>query len=213
MDCCQGIERCFDSVKADRDLLTYRQSGPAQTTRWLIDALKAEGVEGATLLDIGGGVGAIQHELLRAGAASAVDVDASAAYLRAAAQEAARQGFAGRVTYHHGNFVDLADCIAPADIVTLDRVICCYPDMPALVGLSVARARQFYGLAFPHDTWWMRLIARPLVDASSRMRGSALRFFVHSAKVIDTLVHANGLKRVFERKSLIWHVAVYARSV
>lgn len=211
MDCCQGIETCFDTAKAEDELQNYRRHGPAKATRWLIDALKAQGIAGATLLDIGGGVGAIQHELLRVGAASAVDVDASRAYLGAARQEAARQGHADRVTYRYGDFVQLADTIAPADIVTLDRVICCYPDMPALVSASAARARRLYGLVFPRDVWWMRVLIRPVMDATTQLRGSPLRFFVHSARAVDALVRASGLTLVFQRHSLFWSVAVYAR--
>src|SRR5947199_213845 len=83
------------------------------------------------------------------GASGATDVDASAAYLAAAREEAARQGHAERVAYHHGNFVDLAATLPPADIVTLDRVICCYHDMPALVERSSAKAARLYGLVYP----------------------------------------------------------------
>ena len=138
MDCCQcrGIESQFDQNEAKRKLREYRRHGPARTTRILLDALMAEHIQGLTLLDIGGGIGAIQHALLKAGVSRAVDIDASSAYLSAAKSEAARQGYADRISYQHGNFVDLADSISPADIVTLDRAICCYHDMPALVGRS-----------------------------------------------------------------------------
>ena len=105
-------------------------------TRTLIEALKAEGVEGATLLDIGGGIGVIQHELLAAGAASAISVDASSAYLDAAREESDRRGLRGRVTYRHGDFVELAESVPPADIVTLERVLNVYPDWVRLAGVS-----------------------------------------------------------------------------
>ena len=65
---CQGMETFFDNKTAVGDLKAYRKKGPSKTTRMLIDALKAQGVEDMTLLDIGGGVGAIQHELLNSGA-------------------------------------------------------------------------------------------------------------------------------------------------
>jgi magnesium-protoporphyrin O-methyltransferase len=106
----------------------------------LIDALKTEGIEGATLLDIGGGIGAIQHELLAAGAAHATSVDASNPYLETAREESIRRGLGDRVTYRHGDFVELAESIPPADIVTLDRVINVYPDWERLTQLSAARA-------------------------------------------------------------------------
>ena len=93
MNCsqCQGIESVFDRKTAAQKLTQYRRQGPDQTTRMLIDALKSEGVEDLTLLDIGGGVGAIQYELIKAGVRSATSVDASSAYLAVARDEAQRQ--------------------------------------------------------------------------------------------------------------------------
>ena len=141
MNCCQcqGIETFFDNKVATKELRQYRKKGPDKTTRMLIEALEAEGVGRMTLLDIGGGIGAIQHELLAVGVSSATSVEASPAYIEVAKEETERQGRIDLVSYHYGNFVDLATDIAPADIVTLDRVICCYDDMQALVGLSSAR--------------------------------------------------------------------------
>ena len=140
MQCC-GIEPFFDGKEADKDFAAYRKKGPVKTTRMLIDALKADGVQGSTLLDIGGGVGAIQHELLKAGAASAVSIEAATAYMEAARDEADRQGVADRLVQRHGNFVAMAQELEEADIVTLDRVVCCYDDMEGLVGLSLEKAR------------------------------------------------------------------------
>ena len=66
MDCCQcqGIEQVFDERQAKKDLKQYRKKGPSSTTRILVEAIKAQGVQDLSLLDIGGGVGAIQHGLL-----------------------------------------------------------------------------------------------------------------------------------------------------
>lgn len=126
MNCCQcqGIEELFSQKYVSKELARYRSKGPDKTTIMLTEALKVEGVNGLKLLDIGGGVGAIQHELISAGVDQATDVEASSAYLDAAFEEAQRQGHADQISYHYGNFIDLADNIQPADIVTLDRVIC-----------------------------------------------------------------------------------------
>lgn len=212
MNCCQcqGIEAVFDPKHAAKELENYRTKGPAKTTRMLIDALKARGIKGMTLLDIGGGVGAIQHGLLRAGVTDATDVDASPAYLRAAQEEAERQGFADRVTYHAGDFVDLAREIEPADIVTLDRVICCYHDMEALVGLSSARARRLYGLVFPRDEWWVRM-AGPIANLFFRLRRNPFRVFLHPTEAVEAVLRSNGLERRFCRKTFVWQVMVYQR--
>jgi len=115
------------------------------------------GIDGATILDIGGGVGAVPHALLEAGARAATDVDVSSSYVDAARAEAERRGVAPQIVFRQGDFVSLAAEIPEADVVTLDRVICCYPDVRALVSLSASHARRLYGLVFPRDTWWARL--------------------------------------------------------
>jgi hypothetical protein len=207
---CRGAETIFDQVTAEHDLKAYRAKGPGRTTSWLVEALKAAGIADRTLLDIGGGVGAIQHELLKGGARSAIAIDASSAYLHAARQEAERQGHADRVVYQQGDFVALATQLPPADIVTLEKVICCYPDMRALVGQSSVRAGKLYGVVFPRDTWWMRLGGR-FVNLSLRLQRNAFRFFVHPTAAIEAVIRANGLERRYYRKTLFWQVVVYAR--
>lgn len=212
MNCphCQGVEKTFDRGMAERDLQDYRAHGPGKTTRLLIEALKAAGVEGLTLLDVGGGVGVIQYELLKAGVNNVVSIETASAYLQAARQEAERQGHTERITYHHGDFVDLALQLPQADIVTLEKVICCYPDMRALVGLSSARAGKLYGIVFPRDTWWMRMGGR-FANLFLRLQRNAFRFFVHPAEEIEAVVRANGLERLYYRKTPLWQVMVYAR--
>jgi magnesium-protoporphyrin O-methyltransferase len=213
MNCCQcqGIETIFNKKTAAKELKRYRKKGSTGTTRMLIEALKSEGVEERTLLDIGGGIGAIQHELLKAGAKAVVNVDASKAYIEAAKEEAERQGHIDRVSYHHGNFVDLALNLAPSDIVTLDRVICCYPDMEALVGLSLERAGKIYGVVYHHDAWWVKATIRIENFILWAMR-SSFRLFAHPAKEVEAILYGNGFnKRRFYRRTAIWQVAVYAR--
>ena len=212
MNCCQcqGIEAEFDQKLADMKLTKYRAHGPDPTTRILIDALKAEGVEGMTLLDIGGGVGAIQHELLHSGVQSVTSVEASSAYIAAARAEHERRGQAHRVDLRHGNCVDLATDLPPADIVTLDRVICCYHDMQALVGLSAARARKLYGVVYPRDTWWLK-IGFPIENFFYRLRQSSFRTFLHPTAAVESLVRSLGLERRFYRQTLVWQIAIYAR--
>lgn len=207
---CAGIEREFGDGTAAADLWRYRRFGPLPATRALLGALRRAGVGGATLLDVGGGVGTIHHELLAAGASRAVHVDASAAYLDAAREEARRRRHDGRVEFRHGDFVELAPDVAPADVVTLDRVICCYPDMERLVGRAAERASRLLGLVFPREAWWMRPLF-PAANGWFRLRRCPFRIFLHSGEAIDAAVRAGGLRRVFHRYSGMWQVAVYAR--
>jgi predicted TPR repeat methyltransferase len=212
MNCCQcqGIEMLFDRRFVAKDLARYRAKGPDKTTRMLLESLEAEGVKEKTLLDIGGGVGAISNELFKAGLSRATNVEASSAYLEAAKEEAERQGHADRMSLRHGNFVDLAADIPPADIVTLDRVICCFPDMQALVGLSAARAGNLYGVVYPRDAWWAK-IGLAVENFVYRLQRSPFRVFAHPTEAVEALVTSNGLKRRLSRKTFVWQVVVYSR--
>jgi len=212
MNCCQcqGIEELFSRQLVSKELASYRAKGPNKTTHFLINALKVESIQGSSLLDIGGGLGAIQHELLDAGVQNAMDVDASQAYLDAAQEEAQRRGFTERINFQHGNFVDLASLIPPADIVTLDRVICCYPDMEKLVSLSVARARKLYGLVYPRDVWWVK-IGIKVMNFIFRLQKNPFRTFTHSTRAVETIVKDTGFKHRFYRHTLVWQVVVFMR--
>jgi 2-polyprenyl-3-methyl-5-hydroxy-6-metoxy-1,4-benzoquinol methylase len=201
--CCQGVDQMFGEQTAEHDLRRYRKRGPSKPTRMLLAALRAEGIERASVLDIGGGIGAIQQELLHAGADRATCVEASAAYLRAARAEAARQG----------DFVALAEQIEPADVVTLDRVICCYPDMEALVGASADRSRRLYGLVYPRDAWWVRLAVRAF-NLGLRVGRRVFRVHVHRTAAVDAVARRQGLTPSFHRHAgPIWQVAVYVREL
>lgn len=211
-ECCRvDYDEQFNAEEARRDLLQYRASGPDASTRRLVHALIAQGVEGATLLDIGGGVGAVQLELLAAGAASSVDVDASAPYLEVAKAEAEERGWGDRTRYLHGDFTGVAGEVEAADIVTLDRVICCYPDARALIGLSASKARRLYGLVHPVDRWWTRLLGA-LGNMGYRLFRNPYRIHVHRQELIDALVRAAGLEPVGIRTSWFWRTAVYRRA-
>lgn len=212
MDCCQcqGIEDLFSRQYVKKELARYRVKGPDRTTRMLIKALKEAGIAGMTLLDIGSGLGAVQHELVRGGVREAVSVEASRAYLTAAKEEARRRGLAERITYRHGDFVDLAGEIMPVDIVTLDRVICCYHDMEQLVSLSAERARKLYGVVYPRDSWWVRLLLAA-ENLFFRLRGRRFRTYAHASEAVEAVVKNSGLKKRSYHQTLVWQVVVYTR--
>ncbi len=212
MNCCQcqGIEQVFDPKAVESDLKSYRQNGPKKTTNFLLAALKEAGVEGLTLLDIGGGVGIIQHELLPAGVTTAVHVDAATAYLDVAQEEARRRGHFERITYQHGNFVDLAKELETADIVTLDRVICCYHDMPSLVNAAAAKADKYIGLVFPRDTWWLKAASR-LPNFGLWLFRNPFRIFIHATDAVEAILGQHGFQRQLHKHTLLWQTMLYTR--
>jgi Methyltransferase domain len=202
----------YDEKLAASQLSKYREKGPIASTQTLIDALKAEGVERATLLDIGGGIGAIQHEVLAAGAAHATGVDASAPYLEASREESERRGHGDRVTYRHGDFVELAESIPPVDVVTLDRVINVYPDWERLVEFSAAHAQRLYGLVVPRDTPFVRLVIFAM-NLILRLRRKPVRASIRPVDRIERIARDSGLNPHFSRNvGPAWQVVVYRRS-
>jgi len=208
---CEGYASQFDEAHAADDLRRYRRKGPDKTTRLLLDGLEAQGVRGASVLDVGAGIGVVHHELLDAGAERAIHVDATAANIRTAETESERRGHSGRVTFRQGDFVALAADIPATDIVTLDRVICCYPDMEQLVSASASHARRLYGAVFPRE----RVVVRAWVALGNwfrGLRGNAFRAYIHPVAAIDAALTSRGFTRRSLRETLVWRVVVYART-
>ena len=201
----------FDAKQARKDLKAYRKKGPQGATRRLLAALRERLEVGFSLLDIGGGVGVLQHELARAGAVSVTAVDASQAYLHELDAEALSQGYRDRQTLVAGDFVAVADEIPAATVVTLDKVICCYPDMQGLVAASAAKAKRIYAIVVPSDRLWLRLASRVANFVVSRVLGWRFQSFVHSHQAIDAVCASQGLLPSSTDPGLVWHVRIYER--
>jgi len=207
--CCEpDFDRIFAESEAASDLRSWEEDGLPDSTAELIEALRSEGVERAIVIDIGAGVGMVHLELLAAGAAAAIDVDASSAYLATARAEAERRGVGDRVTYLHGNAVDLAPSLPMADIVTLDRVICCYPDLRALLAAATVPGPRLIGLVHPADRWWVRASAVVLNTLSGLLRRRD-HFYIHRQVEIDRLLRDAGFRQLHKGGSHVWRVAVY----
>jgi len=208
---CPACPNLFSAKAAAEGLRRYRRQGPDPSTRALIDAILAEGIVGATLLDLGGGVGVIPLELLARGAASAESVDASPPYIAVARAEAERRGLGDRSVYREGDFVALSPGVERADVVTLDRMICCYGDLSALVGRALDHATRLVGLVYPRDAWWIRGVARVMNLASALLRRK-LRWYIHSEEALNRLVADAGFEPRVLRRGILWQVALFVRS-
>lgn len=209
--CCSATDRHFGHERAESDLAAYRRRGPRGTARRLLRIFERAGVAADTLLDIGAGVGVLHHELLRGRLGSAVHVEASGAYVEAARSEATRRGHLGRVRFLHGDFLTHAPALDPADLVTLDRVLCCYPELDSMVLVSAAKARRFWAASYPRDRWFVRAHT----DWENRRRrraGNAFRTFIHPVSAIHALLRRAGLQQVLVHRGLVWELALYART-
>jgi len=209
---CEGYQSQFGDKHAAKDLRRYHRKGPDKTTRLLLDQLTAAGVRGASLLDIGAGIGVVHHELLETGADSVVHVDATAANIDAAGAEAARRGHTPRVRFLQGDFLALAPGLTTADVVTLDRVICCYPEMEQLVSQSAARAGRLWGAVYPRERLLFKAFVR-IGNGIRRMLGNDFRTFIHSTDAIDSTLRRAGFELRSMKQTYGWRAAVYSRSV
>lgn len=199
-----------DGFGAAQDLDRWCRSGPRPETQELIEVIRAQGVEGATLLDIGAGVGTVHVTLLEAGAASAVDVDASRDYLAAARAEAERRGLVGRIDYRYGDAVELAANLPAADIVTADSVICCYPYLAPLLAAAVRHGPRLVGLTYAHEAWWLRAWMR-LLNVVWALRRRPDHWYIHRHAEVDRLMGEAGYGVIHDGGRWNWRVVVYRR--
>jgi hypothetical protein len=163
------------------------------------------------VLDIGGGIGVLSLELLAAGAGAATHVEAASAYRDVAASEAGRRGVGDRWHSVLGDAVDVDTRLPDAELVALDRVVCCYSDWAALLNVASKHCRRLLALSYPQDRWYVRLMVQ-LQNASRRLRGNAFRSFVHPVVQMDQLLKNAGFTRVEGNDGLVWGVAIYSLS-
>ncbi len=208
--CSRGYERFFGARIARRDARRYRRRGLDDTAQRLVDEVGARGVAGATVLEPGGGVGAIDLELLKRGAARATVVELSHGYDEQATELAREAGAEQRIERLHGDFVEQASLVGEADVVVMHRVVCCYPDPERLVGAAAQLSRRVLALSFPRDTWWLRLGARG-ANVFFRLIGG-IETYIHPPEVVERSAERAGLTTVLhEPAGRIWRVAVFER--
>ena len=207
---CAGARETFDAKLAEGDLKKYRRRGPNKTTRLLRDGIVAAG-GGASVIDIGGGVGALSTELLGRGFDRSTIVDASAAYQAVARRAAAERGLQERIAFHEGDFVEHAPHLAAADAVVMDRVVCCYPGYEPLLEAALAHSGRVFGYAFPQDRWDVHLVigGENLFQAVMRR---TFRAYVHPERAMSALIAGRGFRRVSRRRTFVWCVDVYVRT-
>ena len=158
------------------------------------------------MLEIGGGVGAIQIELLKAGAATAVGVELTPTYEEAAAGLLREAGFEDRVERRIMDFAEAHTSVPPADIVIMNRVVCCYPNMPKLVGAAVEHARDTLVMSFPKEAWWVRA-GLAVGNFGLRLLRREFQVFLHPpARIIDAS-QRQGMRAVLDNRGAFWEVA------
>jgi 2-polyprenyl-3-methyl-5-hydroxy-6-metoxy-1,4-benzoquinol methylase len=208
--CAAGVH--FNPKKAERDLRRYQRSGPDATTRLILEELRRWPLQGLHLLDVGGGIGVIAVELAGASLARVTFADASAGYLEAARRHLASRAASLPAQFILGDFAATADSLPDADVVTLDRVVCCYPNVEALLRGAAARARHLIAFTYPRDTWYVRGTV-VLENSWYWVRRDSFRAFVHSPERMASVLEASGFVRSARHSTLQWALDLYRRLV
>jgi len=200
----------FGEDEAKANLKDYRKRGPANQTKLILEAVRSLGLKDASLLDVGGGIGTIHHELLKDVASEATHVDASSAYLKVATEEAKRLGHEAQVKFIHADFTDVAENLRQADVVTLDRVVCCYPNFRELLKAAAGRSRKAVALTYPRETWYLR-IGLSVINFFQSLGKDPFRVFLHPVHEMESLLNSEGLQKVSVRRLFVWELALYQR--
>jgi protein-L-isoaspartate O-methyltransferase len=211
--CCnsRGCDQFFDQRFARRVANHYRRRGLDRTARRIVAFLEERGVEGATVLEVGGGVGEIQLELLKRGAIRTVNLELSPGYDEEARRLLREAGYEGRAERRLTDIATQPDEVGPADVVVLNRVVCCYPDYERLLAAVADHARRLVVFSYPPRN----LVSRSVVGAQnllSRLRGREFRVFTHPPAAMLAVVEERGFRRAAAESALVWQVAGLERA-
>jgi len=211
--CCnpRGCDEFFDRRFARRLANRYRRRGLDRTARRMVGFVEERGVEGVTVLEVGGGVGEIQLELLKRGAIRTVNLELSPGYDEEARRLLQEAGLEGRAERRLTDIAAQPDEVGPADVVVLNRVVCCYPDYERLLGTVADHARRLVVFSYPPRN----LVSRTIVSAQNlffRLRGREFRVFTHPPAAMLAVVEQRGFRRTFARRALVWQTAGLERA-
>ena len=211
MNCCSpqtgAAGKCFGFLSR-LYAFRYRRMGPDAMQRQMLEQLEALGLGGRTLLDIGCGVGLLHQALLERGAERALGIDLAPKMLEHARSRAHALALGDRVEYRLGDFVEMEAQLESADLILLDKVVCCYPDPQAMLGAAARHTRIALALVYPRKHWLGKLSNRAW-NLAYRILGSEFRSYVHDPGALHRWLEAKGLRRVFSRDNLMWHTQVY----
>jgi 2-polyprenyl-3-methyl-5-hydroxy-6-metoxy-1,4-benzoquinol methylase len=212
-DCCspKGYRWVFSEKSARAEARRYRKKGLDGTSKQIFDFLKLQGVEGRSVLEVGGGIGALQIELLKAGATRAVSVELTPTYEEEAVALLREAGLSDRVERKIMDFATAGAAVQSADIVIMNRVICCYPDMPRLAGAASDHAREMLVMSFPRRTLWMRA-GLGLANLMFRAMRREFQIFLHPPRRILATSQEHGLRTVLDDSGFLWTVAALRRA-
>jgi magnesium-protoporphyrin O-methyltransferase len=217
-DCCdpdrssgrEGYDSVFNGRFARRTARRYRKRGLTPSAADLVEFATANGIEGATVLEIGGGIGHLQVELLKRGAAHVTNLEISSGYEAAAADLIEKSGMQGRVTRRIVDIAAEPDAVEPADIVILHRVVCCYPDYEGLLAAAATHANRVVAFTHPPASVFARVVMGS-ENLMRRIQRNPFRAFVHPPYGMLGVLVSHGLTQRLDRRRRGWQVVGLVR--
>lgn len=211
--CCDPHEydAVFNSKYARRTASTLRDSGLDDTAQGMVGFLDSQGLRGATVLEIGGGVGGLHMELLRRGGSTATNAELSSAYDEEAACLLDEAGLSERVTRRIVDLAESPGALPEADVVVSHRVVCCYPDYRRLLGAAADHARRVLVFSYPRDRLLTR-VETVMENLSYAVRRQEFRTFVHSPDAMVDVLADHGLTVVAGGRNRMWQWTGAVRS-
>jgi magnesium-protoporphyrin O-methyltransferase len=209
---CCGADLFFDPKQAAKEYKKYLKKGPSRVTAKLIQQLMSHSLSSKSLVDVGGGIGAIQWWFLGNGGKSTSDIDASSGYLNQAKQHAEENGWGNKTEFLLGNCIDLYSQIGTTEIVTLDKVICCYPNFKEIIGASCEKATEAVSLSYPMDGFISSTL-RSIMDFFMSFQKNPFRPFIHPINEIRQTFTQNGFIRASHDLAFPWHIETYVRNL
>jgi magnesium-protoporphyrin O-methyltransferase len=179
--------------------------------RALARRASARGLEDATVLEIGGGIGEVLLQLLAGGAREGEVVELVPAYEEEAAALAAEAGVGERASYRTADLVAEPAARRAADVVVLNKVVCCTPDGIELAGIAAGLSRRTLVLSYPRGVWWSRA-AFGAANVVFRLRYRRFRVFVHSPEELQATVERQGLEHASTRDGPLFRIAAFERA-
>jgi len=210
--CCEPGEydKVFDEKHARSKAREYASKGLTGDARRVVDFLRDRMSPGYSVLEVGGGVGEIHLELLRDGAARVLNIELATQYETVASELIRERGLGDRVERRLGDFVHEAGSVPAADVVVMNRVVCCYPDADALVGAAADHARRYLVLTIPVDRWWIRL-GIAMGNALLALRRNTFRGYVHATRMVFAAAERRGMRLAERRRGFIWQLIAFER--
>ncbi len=208
-DIAQYFDQSIDCCAPRRD--ASRRPG-VKLAHLLEEQLRAAGVQGRSVLEVGCGRGELSIELVRSGASRVTGMDLSADNIEAARRISAEDGLSDRVEFRVANAAE--SDLPSSDVVVHHRVICCYPDPQRFLRNTIAAGTSIQAFSMPRSTGVMGLFVRTALlfeNLVHRMKRRGFRAYVHDERFVDATLRAAGFVLHGRADRLGWFAAVYAR--